>query len=71
MATLAPCQLLFDTVQDVGAILESDGEAEDDKQGPDCSHPARKRARLVSTEEEERYVALLDHCRRDAVGEAR
>ena len=71
VAALASCQLLFHPVQDVGPILESDGEAKDDQQRPDCSHPARERARLVGTEEEEGDVALLDHCRRDAVREAR
>ena len=68
VAALAPRQLLFHPVQDVGPVLEADGEAEDDEQGPDCSHPAGQRTRLVGTEEEERYVALLDHCRGDAVG---
>ena len=71
VAALAPRQLLFHPVQDVGPILESDGEAKDDQQRPDCSHPARERARLVGTEEEEGDVALLDHCSRDAVGQAR
>ena len=40
VAALAPRQLLFHPVQDVGAILEADGEPEDDEQSPDCSHSA-------------------------------
>ena len=41
VAALASRQFLFHPVQDVGAILKPDGEAEDDQQGPDCSHSAR------------------------------
>ena len=51
VAALAPGQLLLHPVQDVDAILQPDREAEDDQQGPDGGHSARKRARLVSSKE--------------------
>ena len=41
VTALAPGQLLLHAVQDVRAVLQPDGEPEDDQQGPDGSDPTR------------------------------